>query len=219
MRAQARRCAASSTTAIATLKPSAWALVKPRSMHARARVSVSVMAVSSGDFHPDLAGFDTGRVAGDAVAAPGQDALARPDVVHPTVPRTGEPDAREPALGERPAPVRSSVLAGDAVYLHPRQHVAEPVRPTRRPSAATWNGWRDISKHQAVSPRVVGSWRAVSTSRRLTPQASAKRIRRSTCFVPDSSSTMFSSRKSRASESGHSPYTVAHQRGNCDTYW
>src|SRR5207244_4657520 len=50
-------------------------------------------------------------------------------------------------------------------------------RPTRSPAAATWNGWRDISWHQAVSPRVVGSCRAVSTSARLTPHASAKRIR------------------------------------------
>src|SRR2546430_11756549 len=41
----------------------------------------------------------------------------------------------------------------------------------------------------------------------FTPHASAKRIRRSTCLVPDSSSMMFSSRKPRASGSGHSPYT------------
>src|SRR6266850_2272439 len=85
-------------------------------------------------------------------------------------------------------------------------------RPTSRPAAATWNGRCDISKHHAVSPRVVGSCRVVSTWLRDTPQASAKRIRRSTCLVPDSSSMMFSSRKSRASGSGHSPYTVAHQR-------
>src|SRR5678815_4909014 len=76
-----------------------------------------------------------------------------------------------------------------------------------------------IRDSHAVSPRVLGIWRAVSTSARVTPHASAKRMRRSTCLVPASSSTMFSSRKSRASASGHSPYTVAHQRGNCDTYW
>src|SRR5213595_124163 len=85
-------------------------------------------------------------------------------------------------------------------------------RPTRSPAAATWNGWRDISWHQAVSPRVVGSCRAVSTSARLTPHASAKRIRRSTCLVPDSSSMMFSSRKSRASGSGHSVHGGAPPR-------
>src|SRR5947208_3440258 len=166
-------CPASSTTAIATLKPSAWALVKPRSMHARARVSVSVMAVSSGDFHPDLAGFDAGRIAGDAVAAPGQDALARPDVVHPAVPRTREPHAREPALGERTALVRAGVLAGEDVVPHARQAEAEPVRlderrparrnvvqaghperrhATARPSARTRGGGRSCTASAFRSP-------------------------------------------------------------------
>jgi len=38
-------------------------------------------------------------------------------------------------------------------------------RPTSSPAAATWNGRRDISKHHAVRPRVVGSWRVLSTWR------------------------------------------------------
>src|SRR5436309_7508895 len=82
---------------MATLNPSARASTRPRSMHSRARSRVSVI---SGDFHPDLSTLDRHGITGDARAAPGHHTLARPHVVHPAVPGTGEPSTREPSLAE-----------------------------------------------------------------------------------------------------------------------
>src|SRR2546423_1534299 len=73
MRSHTTRWPASSTTAIATLNPSACALAKPRSTLSRARARVSAM---SGGLDPDLAGFDRLRLTLLGRAVPLDDLIA-----------------------------------------------------------------------------------------------------------------------------------------------
>src|SRR5262245_16376887 len=119
MRSQTTRCPASSTTAIATLKPSACALAKPRSTLSRARARVSAM---SGDLDPDLAALDRDRVGDDRPAPRGHQAGPGFEVEHPPVPWTGQAGARQPSLTERTTLMDTLVGAREDVVVDARQH-------------------------------------------------------------------------------------------------
>src|SRR2546427_12097507 len=110
---------------MATLNPSARASTSPRSMHSRARSRVSAI---SGDLHPDLSALDRHGITGDARAARGHHTLARPHVVHPAVPGTGEPSTREPSLAEGTALVCTLVTARQDHVMAPTEHNSRASR-------------------------------------------------------------------------------------------
>src|SRR4029434_8092814 len=118
IRSQTIRCRASSTTAIATWKPSACAWATPRSTQARARSRVSA---TSGDLHPDVTALDRDGIGVDTPAARGHHALAGAQVEHPAVPGTGEPRAGQPPLAEGAALMRAFVAARAHLVPEPRQ--------------------------------------------------------------------------------------------------
>src|SRR5712692_6443295 len=99
----------SSTTAIATRKPSSRALAAPLSMHSRACLRVSAM---SWHLHDDVVGFHPHFVEWHARATPGEGALSRPHVVNPAVPRAGEAGSAELALAQRTPFVGACIAAG-----------------------------------------------------------------------------------------------------------
>src|SRR5439155_6310248 len=125
IRSQATRWPASSTTAIATLKPSVCARVKPRSMHSRAWRRLSA---TSRYLDPDLAVLDGHGVRRHRAAARGHEARARPHVVHPAVPGAREPAARQLAFAERAALMDALVVARVDLVVDARQHDARSAR-------------------------------------------------------------------------------------------
>src|SRR6185369_9445029 len=118
IRWQATRCPASSTTAMATRKPSSSAFASPLSMHSMAVVSVTIVEPPlgcprvSGHVHEDVVAVDANRVGRNGGATRGKGALARPDIEHPAVPGTGEPGPAELALAQRAASMRADIATG-----------------------------------------------------------------------------------------------------------
>src|SRR5512145_113060 len=160
---------------MATLNPSVCAWTRPRSMHARARSRVRDM---SGNLDPDLAALDRHRIAGHPRAPRGHHALAGPYVVHPAVPGTGEPRAREPPLAERPALVGALVVACEDFVSNPRQHDGYAVGldqlqlsaleliQTRDATAAHASSFTTNARYRPVMycQRISVAWRTASTA-------------------------------------------------------
>src|SRR5215470_5618989 len=124
IRSQTIRCPASSTTAIATLKPSACAWATPRSTQARARSRVSA---TSGDLHPDVAALDRDGIRVDPPAARRHHTLPGTQVEHPAVPGTREPRAGQSPFAEGAALMRALVAAREHLVTDPREYDAGAV--------------------------------------------------------------------------------------------